>query len=203
MSEVGFVAEDWDAGANLADNYLSIFVERISHGDSVQIFLLGHALELYVKTLYWKINGAPYPKNTHKIIDVLKKLNLDCLNKYMDEYVDKADKYSAMDLIFNGHLADLKYLNMKHNNLPQLSTHFLTPQNALIFFKFLSLIFQLLEKTKINSPHLQRVLNNIDEKLKNENVLIVEMQIAGLLKMALDVNYNPQKIQTWAGEINY
>lgn len=194
MSEVGFVAEDWGAGLNLADNYLSIFIERIRIGDSVQIFLLGHALELYIKTLYWKIKNVPYPKNTHKIIDIIKTLNIECLNKYADRHIYKADKYSAIDLIFNGHLADLKYLNMKHNNLPQLTTHFLDTQTVIPFFEFLMVIFQLLEKKKTNSHHLLRVLNKFEEENDAGRGYMAEIAIAKMLKVVLGFDDKPQKI---------
>lgn len=68
-----YIAENWSSGVELADGYLTCFINQYRTKDSVSIFLLGHAIELYVKSLYLKYYGDP-SKNTYNIKSILEKL---------------------------------------------------------------------------------------------------------------------------------
>jgi hypothetical protein len=212
-NQPSFVALDYTAGLNIADGYLHAFVSNYRTKNSVGIFLIGHALELYSKSLYCFLEGN-FPKKSHSILEILNSISTTkktpALINLINE-IKQASEFSFIDLIYKGHLADLKYINMKHNNIPELSfmDYTIFDNKLAILQRHLHVIFNILNKTIDNSGLLKLFIDDFHirvEKAKNglfENLYVGDSEIIVFLKKCFDINYQPITYSNFFGSITY
>lgn len=200
-----YISENWNSGIFLADSYLLTFINGYRIKNAVGIFLLGHAIELYVKCLYWKIKGHHKEKNTHNIKKILEELVH--YDNSLQGIIDDINTLNIeqLNLIYNGHLSDLKYLNMNHNNISKkdIKEYAITLETVIIFFSHLYIIFNSLERNEVNLRSLIDAIKENDKKIENGKFYIADAEIFLCLKMILNPEYKYKIVKSFWGEVHW
>lgn len=161
-----FNSQDYNKAIELGDQYLLYYIKTFNIKSNVSLFILGHAIELYCKALYYKSEGTPI--FSHETYNILNKLRSKFIE--IDEVCKSIEKEQlnspALNIIFN-HIKDLKYIGYIHMDMPKIDNGliWITDKDYFLLSQYLYFVLMFLDYNREFSP-LVRLINDAEQDFK-------------------------------------